>query len=419
MSFWKNRSTSSAKRVLKYAVLAGIGAQIASIGAIIAVDAHRKRRNPQSGEFPHLPPRSARVSDSEVTVYTFGNHLYDAMIEAIDNAKDRVYFESYIMKADDVGYRFRNALIAAAMRGVQVFIILDTLGNLNQDPKSRRFPPLPSLHVIRFPLLRPWILTARSKDSGFDHRKILVVDGEVGFVGGYNIGRLYADHWRDTHIRVVGPRSWELECAFIDMWNVYRASYHPVLPDNAVRSWVSTFTVSQNIPAYRSYPIRATYLDTINRASKNVWITMGYFIPDYAIKASLINAAKRGVDVRILIPQYSNHIIADWVGRPHYSELLAAGCRIFLYKDAMVHAKTMTVDGIWTTVGTANLDRLSMAGNYEVNAEIFDADLAAIMEETFELDMTNCVELTREEWDSRTGLARLAERLMRPLAPFV
>ncbi|SDU77447.1 cardiolipin synthase [Arcanobacterium phocae] len=419
MSFWKNRPASSAKRVVKFTLLAGLSAQIAALGAIIAVDAQRKRRNPQTGEFPHLPPRTARVSDSEVTVYTFGNHLYDDMIAAIESATDRVYFETYIIKADDVGYRFRTALIDAAERGVDVFIILDTLGNLNQDPKSRRFPELPNLHVIRFPLLRPWMFTTRSKDSGFDHRKILVIDGKIGFVGGYNIGRLYADHWRDTHIRVCGPRTWELENAFIDMWNVYRSHSQPALPDDVVRSWVSTFTVSQNVPAYRSYPIRAMYLDTINRASKNVWITMGYFIPDYAIKESLINAAKRGVDVRILIPQYSNHIISDWVGRPHYSELLAGGCRIFLYKDAMVHAKTMTVDGIWTTVGTANFDRLSMAGNYEANAEIFDPGVAEIMEETFRLDLTNCIELTRESWDSRTTLAWLAEKLMKPLAPFV
>ncbi|QRV02580.1 phosphatidylserine/phosphatidylglycerophosphate/cardiolipin synthase family protein [Arcanobacterium phocisimile] len=419
MSLWKKRKTFAPQRLVKYALFAGLSAQIAAVATIIAVDEQRKKRNPQRGEFPHQSPCTTRVSDSEVTVYTFGNHLYDDMITAIESATKRVYFESYILKADDVGYRFRNALIDAARRGVEVFIILDTLGNLNQDPRARRFPDLPTLHVIRFPLLRPWILTTRSKDSGFDHRKILVVDGNVGFVGGYNIGRLYADHWRDTHIRVAGPRAWELENAFIDMWNEYRSAYHPYLPDDVVRSWVSTFTVSQNVPAYRSYPIRANYLNAINRASKNIWITMGYFIPDYAIRNSLTSAAQRGVDVRILIPQFSNHIIADWVGRPHYSELLAAGCRIYLYKDAMVHAKTMTVDGIWTTVGTANLDRLSMAGNYEVNAEIFDAGLASAMEDIFKLDVTNCVELTQESWEKRSRLAQLAERLMKPLAPFV
>lgn len=393
-------------------------AQAVAATTIVAVDEARKRRNPETGEFPHMPPQTAKVADSEITVYTFGNHVYDDMIEAINNAKDHVFFETYIMKADDVGYRFRNALVAAAERGVDVYIILDTLGNLNQDPIFRRYPTMPNLHTIRFPLLRPWFLTLSQKDSGFDHRKIISVDGEVSFVGGYNIGRLYADHWRDTHIRIRGERSWELENAFIDVWNIYRKPHHPKLPDIGTRVWSETVRGIQNIPAFRSYPIRASYLDAIDRSSERVWITMAYFIPDYAIKYSLMNAAQRGVDVRILIPRYSNHIIADWVGRPHYTELLEAGCQIFLYEDAMVHAKTMTVDGAWSTIGTANLDRLSMVGNFEINVEIHDTGVAKIMEDIFEMDLTNCRELKLERWEQRRPLSRLAERLMKPLAPF-
>lgn len=418
MSLFNRARTPSVKKVLKYVGAGILGAQVAAATAIVAVDENRKRRDPQSGEFPHLPPQEGKVSDSDVTVYTFGNHLYDDMIEAINNATDHIYFEIYIMKADDVGYRFRNALIAASERGVQVHIIIDTLGNLNQDPMFRRFPESETLHAIRFPLFRPWLLTLRFKDSGFDHRKLLVVDGEIGFVGGYNIGRLYADHWRDTHMRIRGPRTWELENAFVDMWNMYRKEHQPKLPDSGARKWTSKLSAVQNVPAYRSYPIRAKYLDAIDRASKNVWITMGYFIPDYAIKASLINAAKRGVDVRVLVPRYSNHVIADWVGRPHYTELMEAGCQIYLYEEAMVHAKTMTVDGIWTTIGTANLDRLSMVGNFEINTEIYDEDVAKIMENIFELDMTNCLHLDLDRWENRKGIAKAAERIMKPLAPF-
>lgn len=395
-----------------------LGAQLVAAGAIVAVDEHRKRRNPPAGEFPHLPPQHAAVSDSDVTVYTFGNHLYDDMIEAINSATDHVYFETYIIKADDVGYRFRNALVAAAERGVEVFIITDTLGNLNQNPVFRRFPDLDTLHHIRFPLFRPWFLTLRSKDSGFDHRKLLVVDGKIGFIGGYNIGRLYADHWRDTHMRMIGKDAWELENAFVDMWNMYRSDDQPELPDSGAREWTAELRATQNVPAYRAYPIRAKYLSAIDRSSVRVWITMGYFIPDYAIKAALMNAAKRGVDVRILVPRYSNHVLADWVGRPHFTELMEAGCEIYLYEEAMVHAKTMTVDGVWTTIGTANLDRLSMMGNFEVNTEIYDPDLAKIMEDIFELDMTNCLHLSLESWQSRGKIVKTAERLMKPLAPF-
>lgn len=366
-----------------------------------------------------MAPRTVQVADSQLTLYTYGEDLYEDMIAAIEAAKDEILFEIYIMKADDVGRRFRDALIAAAKRGVRVHIIIDTFGNLNQDPRFRYFPDHPNLHVIRFPLLRTGILTGQGKNRGFDHRKILMVDQHVGFVGGYNIGELYAKTWRDTHLRIVGPAAWELENAFNDMWSVYRKDHHPKLPDRGQKRWSAEIEAVQNIPAFKSYPVRAMYLTTIARADRNVWISMGYFIPDFAILHSLKAAARRGVDVRVLIPEYSNHIVADWVGRPYYDELLKAGVRIFRYEEAMIHAKTMTVDGVWSTVGTTNIDRLSMAGNFEINMEIYDEDFAELMEEVFNLDLTNSHELLPEVWAERGRLARITERILRPLAPLL
>ncbi|VEI13890.1 Cardiolipin synthase [Trueperella bialowiezensis] len=396
-----------------------LAAQVAAVAAVLAVDEHRKRRNPPTSVFPKLDPRTVTVADSELTLYTYGEDLYEAMLEAIEAAREEILFEIYIMKADRVGYQFRDALIAAAKRGVQVYIIIDTFGNLNQDPRFRYFPDHPNLHVIRFPLIRTGIFTGQGKDRGLDHRKILVVDKEVGFVGGYNIGELYAKQWRDTHLRISGPATWELENAFADMWAVYRKSHHPTIPDRGKKQWSAEVVAVQNIPAFKSYPVRAMYLSTIDRADRNVWISMGYFIPDFAILHSLKAAAARGVDVRVLIPEYSNHIVADWVGRPYYDELLEAGVRIFLYKEAMIHAKTMTVDGVWSTVGTTNIDRLSMAGNFEINMEIYNEAFAELMEEVFELDLSNSEELLREEWAKRGRLARITERILKPLAPLL
>lgn len=410
---------AAAKKAAKIAACAAFGVHAAAVAAVIAVDEHRKRRNPPTGIFPAMEPRSVEVAQSELTVYTYGVDLYQAMLEAIRSAKRQVLFETYIWKADPVGLELRDALIGAAARGVEVFIILDTFGNLNQDPRFRYFPAMDHLHVIRFPLIRTGIFTGNGKDRGFDHRKLLVVDSQVGFVGGYNIGNLYAHHWRDTHLRINGPQVWELENAFVDMWEVYRSPHQPVLPDRGQEQWSSKIRAIQNIPAFKLYPVRATYLSAIHRANRNVWITMGYFIPDAAMLNSLTSAAKRGVDVRVLIPEFSNHIVADWVGRPHYEELLRSGVRIFLYKDAMIHAKTMTVDGIWSTVGTTNIDRLSMAGNFEINVEVFDHPFAKVMEEIFALDLTNSTELTREKWSARSKLARLTERILRPLAPLL
>ncbi len=138
-------------------------------------------------------------------------------------------------------------------------------------------------------------------------------------------------------------------------------------------------------------------------------MTHAYFIPDENFVEALVAAARRGVDVRILLPRTSNHVVADWISRGYFGQLLGAGVRIFRYEGAMVHAKTATVDGAWATIGTANIDRLSMSGNYEVNVEFIDPDLAKVMEEIFTTDLTNCVEMSAGEWAAR-GFTRKAHR---------
>src|SRR5690606_16541188 len=143
------------------------------------------------------------------------------------------------------------------------------------------------------------------------------------------------------------------------------------------------------VPRLMMFPIRSMYLDAINRASERIWMTHAYFIPDQDFVDGLLIAAGRGVDIRILLPHRSNHIVADWISRGYYGQLLEAGVRIFRYQGAMVHAKTSTVDGNWTTVGTANIDRLSLTGNYEINVEIIDESMARAMEDIFRVDLTN------------------------------
>src|SRR3954466_7428397 len=157
------------------------------------------------------------------------------------------------------------------------------------------------------------------------------------------------------------------------------------------------------------FPIRSMYIEAINRATRNVWLTQAYFIPDPDFVGTLMQAALRGVDVRVLVPEKSNHVVADWISQGYYGEMLDAGIQIFRYQDAMVHAKTATIDGAWSTVGTANIDRLSMTGNYEVNVEIIDQGMAEQMERIFETDLQNCVELTVAEWESRGIHKRFVE----------
>ncbi len=410
-----------AHRVVRRTALLGAGAalltQVGVAATLIAVDAVRKRRDPPGGEFPRVDPATREVAGSRVTTFTFGRHLYDDMLEAIRGARERVYFETYIWKGDAVGVEFKEALVEAAERGVEVFVVYDGFANLVVPRRFKRFPP--TMHVLAFPVLRPGMLLLNLRHSGRDHRKIVVVDGRVGYVGGYNVGELYATRWRDTHVRLEGSAVWELENAFVDFWNDHRRSTHPVLPDQGARSWDSRIVAARNAPGRMLYPVRGVYLEAMDRATSRIWITQAYFIPDTEILGALIAAARRGVDVKLVIPEFSNHVIADWVARGYYTDLLRGGVEIHLFQEAMVHAKTAVVDGRWATVGTANIDRLSLLGNYEINLEIHDSGQAAHMERIFEADLSNCRTLTLVEWEARGLHRKAAERILRPLHPLL
>lgn len=408
-----------ARSAARWWVLGTVAAHGAAIATVLTVDRMRKRRYPPGGEFPRTPPRSVPVADSEVTVFTYGQHVYDAMLASIREAQHTIYFETFIWKSDEIGQAFKDELVAAAERGVDVYIVVDTWGNLVVDPRFKRMPDLPRLHTLWFPLIRPGLVTLNPRKTGRDHRKILVVDSAVGYVGGYNIGSLYATMWRDTHVRVAGPSVWELEDAFVDFWNEHRRRKHPQLPDRGAAAWEPRIRAAENAPSRLLFPVRGLYLEAIDRAEHHVYITQAYFIPDREILAALIAAAKRGVDVRVLVPKVSNHVLADWAARSYYAQLLEAGVTLWLFHGAMVHAKTMTVDGRWSTIGTANIDRMSMTGNFEVNLEFYDDGLAEHMERVFATDLTNCTELTLEQWNRRGHLTRVLEYLIRPLGPLM
>jgi cardiolipin synthase A/B len=408
-------------RVLRRTLLGIVGAQFALAIGMSLVDSYRRRgKKPKS--FPVTPPRTVEVGESggTVTTYTYGQHLFDDMLAAIEAAERQVLFETYIWKGDEVGERFKRALVAAAERGVEVHCIYDSFANLVVSPRFKRFPP--SMKVLPYPIYNAGWRVLDLRRYGRDHRKILVVDDAVGFVGGYNVGRSYANEWRDTHIRVSGPAVWDLKRTFADFWNLHRrrligSSERPLLLETAAH-WEPHFRVHRNSPRLWMFPIRNMYLEAISRASQRIWITQAYFLPDADFVDELVTAAQRGVDVRLLVPLKSNHIVADWISRGYYDQLLRGGIRILRY-GGMVHAKTATVDGTWTTVGTANIDRLSLTGNYEVNVEVIDGGLAKTMEEIFATDQENCLELTLHEWQARDLHRRFTEALLAPFRPLL
>lgn len=400
---------------LRWGLVGLATAQAGVIVGLMLVDRHRRRGRHHVG-FPTVPPQTRPADETQVTVYTKGRDLYDDMIAAIDAAETTVLLETYIWKADRTGQRFKNALTRAAERGVEVYLVYDWFANLVVPQRFFTFDP--RIHVLRH---RPWtgLRGFPVRAPGLNHRKVLVVDGKVGFLGGFNIGSEYATRWRDTHMRVVGPAAADLENAFVDYWNQTKTARHRALPQPEQLQWELPITLARNVPSIGVYPIRYMYLEAIDRARERIWLTHAYLIPDDDLTFALVEAVERGVDVRIIVPAESNHIVADWLSRVSYQALLSRGVRLFLYQNAMVHAKTATIDGVWSTIGTANIDRLSLVGNYELNAQVLDEGIAAMMEEIFTMDIGNCEELTLEAWEGRPLAAKISEAIIAPLRPLL
>ncbi|MFT4298704.1 MAG: phospholipase D-like domain-containing protein [Aeromicrobium sp.] len=392
-----------------------IAVTLTVVGIMTTTKVRKVLRGQRAHGFPVTAPQSVQTSRGAATTYTYGDDLFDDMISAIEAAEHRVFFESFIVKGDAEGRRFKAALQAAAARGVQVYVVYDGFANLVVRPSFYRFAP--GVHVLRYPIYNAGLKPFTPRRWGRDHRKILVVDDTVGFVGGYNIGSTYATQWRDTHVRITGSAVWDLANAFIDFWNTLRPG--EAIVGTGSTDWDPRVRIHRNIPRQLVFPIRNMYLEAIDRATRRIKITAAYFIPDSDILGALLEARARGVEIDIIVPEISNHVVTDWLSRGFYGRLLEAGVRIHRYRDHMVHAKTCTIDGEWTTIGTANIDRLSLSGNYEINVEVVDPALAAHLEAVFARDLTNCAELTPADWERRWFVSRICELLLSPLRPLL
>src|ERR671916_1491169 len=393
--------------------------QAALVGILVAMAEIRKRRRGPRQGFPweDQPEIELESGDIRLKLYPYGVRLYEAMLKEIERAEAKIFVGTFIWKDDEVGRRFVEALAKKAREGVKVCVIFDGLANVGVPPSFKRFPA--EIHTLHFrPLWGPANL-ANPRNVFRYHRHLMAVDGRVAFLGGYNIGSLYAAGWRDTHVEVRGLGAREVENDFVDFWNAHRTPDLPRLEHSGERDWNPATVFHRNDPYMRIFPIRAMYLEAIDRAEEHVYLTHAYFVPDRAMRSGLAEAAKRGVDVQVLLPEHSNHVTADWLARRHFHELLRAGVRIFRYRHIMIHSKTATIDGVWSTVGSANIDRYSLLGNYEINVEVYSRRFATQMETMFELDKTNAKELTIEEWERRPLPAKIVERILATLSPLV
>ena len=357
-----------------------------------------------------------------------GPATHAAMFEAIAAARDHVNIESYIVEDDGPGRELAELLLRKRAEGVRINLIFDGWGSWRTP--TRYFDALKNAGValLEFnpinPLRHPiaWSLHLR------DHRKLLVVDGRVGFIGGVNISSVYSPAssrppskatscWRDTHVRVEGPVVAELQQLFLQHW---RASSHGppqsanYFPPLAVAG-EQRIAVAACDAGRRRNPLYRALLAAIDGADKRIFITSAYFVPTRRLIRKLIAAARRGVDVQLALPGISDVWAPLAAGRSTYGRLLAAGVRIHERHNAMLHAKTVVIDGVWATVGSSNMDWRSILHNAEANVVLLDALFGARMEELFRCDLAQSEELSYERWTRRGVFARSTEWIARKL----
>ena len=360
---------------------------------------------------------------NRVEVLKNGVRIFPAMLSAIRNAKKTITLEFYIYWDGEIGRTFAEALAERARAGVKVHIVLDAVGSAGMSHDLTEFLQRNGVQVEWYHPLRWYTL---SRVNHRTHRKLLVVDGEIGFCGGVGIADVWLgdadskDHWRETVVRVEGPVVPQMQFAFLDNWIKSRGElltgldYFPQVPP---RGNCLTQVVKSS-PSEGSSTAKLLYIVSIVSAKKSIYINSAYFVPDRDTTRALEGAVRRGVDVRVIVPgEYTDVPIVRHAGRFYYGNLLRRGIRIFEYQPTMMHAKTMVVDGIWTTIGSSNFDDRSFRLNDEVNVNIYDEGIAAQMEQMFFEDLARSEEMTRPRWLKRPWLDRMKERVAGWLKP--
>ena len=363
---------------------------------------------------------------NKVVLLQDGPATFQALLTAIRDAKDHINMETYTIEDDEVGNRFADALIEKQAHGVQVNFIYDSVGAINAPKAFFKRLTDSGIKVLEYNPINP--LTAKKgwDVNQRDHRKLLIVDGQSAFLGGINISSVYSGGsftqrsrgrpegeppWRDTHMQVDGPVVGEFQKLFLATWEKQKGetlaprNYLPQL-GNKGKEVVRAIGSSPDEPYTLMY---ATLISAISSAETSVNLTNAYFVPDPQLLAALKDAAQRGVDVKIILPSYTDAWLVFHAGRSYYEELLSARVKIYERRDALLHAKTALIDGVWSTIGSTNLDWRSFLHNDEVNAVILGQEFGAQMQAMFEKDLASSNPITLEQWNQRSIGMRLKE----------
>lgn len=363
------------------------------------------------------------VAGNRVELILDTNRAYGLQEQAILEARRHVHLEYYIFQPDATGRRFRDLLIAASRRGVQVRFVYDAVGSLRLNQRFLKPMRDAGVHISTFLPINP--LRRRFTVNLRNHRKLMVVDGRIGFTGGLNVGDEYIGrrrqfgYWRDTHIKLEGPAVLVLQRVFARDW--YFATEEdlraPELYPDPGRPGSEVVQIIESGPDADIEVSLEMVFSAIASARRRVFIETCYFVPPESICVALQSAAHRGVDVKILVPAYCAHRTALLAAQSYYAELLASGVEIYQYARGLLHAKILTIDGVWSMVGSANIDNRSLRLNFEVGAAFYNAAMAQLLEAAFHTDLAQSEPIDAERWSRRSLARQLMESTCRLLSP--
>jgi cardiolipin synthase len=367
---------------------------------------------------------SALIPGNKVTLLFDGPQTMAAMEAAIQSAHFSIHLETYIFDQDPIGLHFAELLIAQQRAGVKTRIIYDSIGTLSTPDAFFDRLRASGIELLAFNPVNPLKLTGAWKPNHRDHRKILVVDGRTAFTGGVNISQSYSTSslfrskarkgsvvgWRDTHLQIEGPAVAVIQGVFLRTWNAHTEVPVPATPAAAPRLAAGSKTVQvvASEPGGRQ-EVYAVYIEAIHAARQRIYLTCAYFVPDAAMLQALLDAARRGVDVRLIVPGVPEGGIVFFAGHALFEDMLEGGMRIFQMREAVLHAKTAVIDGHWSTVGSTNMDTRSFLHNSEINVIVIDKSFGSAMESAFAEDLKDSDEVLLEDWRKRPLLDRLKE----------
>ncbi len=378
---------------------------------------------------------SPLVLGNRVTLLENGAATYRAMFAAIEGATHNINLETYLFDGDRIGTQFADALIAKQQQGVQVNIIYDGFGSVLTRGSFFERMRENGIHLVEFDPINPFAAGFRWSPLHRDHRKLMVVDGTLAITGGINISGVYSSSglltrkhnsddvlksWRDTDVQVEGPVVSEYQELFVANWlqqggeQLNFPDYFPALE----RKGDMIVRVLGSEPKEFS-TIYVTLMSAIRNAETNIYITDAYFAPGQQMLEALEAAARRGVDVRVLLPGRTNEPLIGPAARSNFSPLLDAGVKIYLWQGEMLHAKTATVDGVWSTVGSSNLDWWSIARNDEINTVVLSLRFGQQMNEAFMSDIENSERIDATDWQQRFFLEKVEEAITGWLQPMM